>query len=643
MLPDEIISEILSPALKVSDKLFSDTSDVSPFAKYSVSSSAYLLVCKDWLRVATPLLYHVVVLRSKSQANALEKVFETNPEFGLFIKKLRIEGGYGPAMLTILKACPNVKDLFISFSIWASDSTAGLCKGLPLLNPKRVILHDPQSDTRSLKNKHLDALIKTFNSCIKSWDSLEIFSFPYGSGMRFRSSWIERVNTLVESLHSSSVRTVQLTSGIWNPLPVFLRSLSDIPSLESIELKELLHPNVVPFIDAYPNLKALARYTLRKNPYLQELVPTDAGRHTTPDIAPSLNPAFIPMSSASEEIRKFIWQRVLFFAMHVQDRRDSSWAIPAHFSPLSILRVSKLFNDLALPYLYDLLRITVRNAPLIAAQLERRPELGTHIRTIFMPERTVPQKAMRTIVSCASKLRFFLPSTSENMMGDGMDLGVFTALASTAGSTLEELRGLDVTVKVDDSEWPSNADGLNSLHTIRTRSIGGQSCILNVLMRFRLDALRTLIMAEYTSSIIPLLDFIEVHGGKLSHLTVQRCNLESIGKPTIIDYCPNLIELEFHGEYDARQVTPRVKHKSLTKIVASALPSTMTELQTHMLPALQEIQLRKFRWPTNEHGIDKSKCVAIAEALLAERGIKMADSKGRYWAPRIKSTRGRNT
>ncbi|KAJ7768923.1 hypothetical protein B0H16DRAFT_1781115 [Mycena metata] len=55
-LPDEIVSEILSPALKVSEGKFSDNeSQVSPFASPSVSSSAALVVCKAWLRVATPL------------------------------------------------------------------------------------------------------------------------------------------------------------------------------------------------------------------------------------------------------------------------------------------------------------------------------------------------------------------------------------------------------------------------------------------------------------------------------------------------------------------------------------------------------------------------------------------------------------
>jgi hypothetical protein len=100
-LPDEIISEILSPALKVSDEVFSDTSEVSPFAKYAESTSAYLLVCKSWLRVSTPLLYNIVILRSKAQAKALSLALAGNKELGQFIKKLRVEGGYGTPMLTI--------------------------------------------------------------------------------------------------------------------------------------------------------------------------------------------------------------------------------------------------------------------------------------------------------------------------------------------------------------------------------------------------------------------------------------------------------------------------------------------------------------------------------------------------------------
>lgn len=173
LLPDEIISEILSPALKVSDEVFSDTSDVSPFANYSESTSAYLLVCKSWLRVATPLLYNVVILRSKAQAKALSVALSKNKQLGQFIKKLRVEGGYGPSMLLILQCSPNISDLFISFEIYASDNTSGLCKGLPLLNPTRFILRDIQS--KRLENKMLSQLIDTVAELMSKWDRLVCF------------------------------------------------------------------------------------------------------------------------------------------------------------------------------------------------------------------------------------------------------------------------------------------------------------------------------------------------------------------------------------------------------------------------------------------------------------------------------------
>src|ERR1700733_14396674 len=131
ILPDELIKEILTPALKVPDDLFSNTSSPSPFSTYSRSTSSYLVVAKAWLRVATPLLYHVVILRSKAQAQALEATLHENPQLGKHIKKLRVEGGYGTALYSIIKSAYNLKELFLSLEIWSSDSISGLCRGLP--------------------------------------------------------------------------------------------------------------------------------------------------------------------------------------------------------------------------------------------------------------------------------------------------------------------------------------------------------------------------------------------------------------------------------------------------------------------------------------------------------------------------------
>lgn len=169
-LPDEIISEILSPALKVADSVFSDTSDVSPFSNYSESTSSYLLVCRSWLRVATPLLYHVVVLRSKAQAKALAGALLMNNALGQFIKKLRVESGYGLPMHTILQCAPHVSDLYLSLQIFSSDSTSGLCMGLQLVNPTRLILQDKTH--HPLRNKMSLKLVEAVAQALPKWDRL---------------------------------------------------------------------------------------------------------------------------------------------------------------------------------------------------------------------------------------------------------------------------------------------------------------------------------------------------------------------------------------------------------------------------------------------------------------------------------------
>ncbi|KAJ7836206.1 hypothetical protein B0H13DRAFT_1464319, partial [Mycena leptocephala] len=86
----------------------------SSFATYAKSTSAFLLVCKDWLRVSTPLLYNVVVLHSKAQSKALDTTLKKNPDLGRYIKKLCVEDGFGPSMQGILKTAPNITDIFLS-------------------------------------------------------------------------------------------------------------------------------------------------------------------------------------------------------------------------------------------------------------------------------------------------------------------------------------------------------------------------------------------------------------------------------------------------------------------------------------------------------------------------------------------------
>ncbi|KAF7335267.1 F-box domain-containing protein [Mycena sanguinolenta] len=296
-LPDEIISEILSPALKVPDELFSDNSDVSPFATNSESTSAYLLVCKSWLRVATPLLYNVVILRSKAQAKALSLALSQNPDLGRFIKKLRVEGGYGPPMRIILQCAPNITDLFLSFVIYSSDSTSGLCKGLPLINPTRLILRDLFH--RPLENKMISQLTEALIQSLPKWDRL------------VRSTLFNPAQyLLMSSLCSNRKRLHTLTIPEATGLSWVYSTLKGCP-LRAIHIKQPLKQwDRIDKTD--PVLMALVKYTEAP---ARGTVGVPEPTSELPPIPPSLNPFFIPMAEAPKEVQDKIWTRILYFAM----------------------------------------------------------------------------------------------------------------------------------------------------------------------------------------------------------------------------------------------------------------------------------------------------------------------------------------
>ncbi|KAJ7503396.1 hypothetical protein B0H11DRAFT_582819 [Mycena galericulata] len=656
MLPDEIISEILSPALKVSDELFSDTSDVSPFAKYTLSTSAYLLVCKDWLRVATPLLYNVVVLRSKSQANALEKVLLQNQEFGRFIKKLRVEGGFGIALHTILKSAPNITDVSLSLAIWSSDSTSGLCKGLSLINPQRVILLDPYA-RKPLKNQQLATLSKTVRSCIRTWDNMKIFGFPYGSKTMYDPIWTQRALNLVEALSQSHVQTVLLSS-TFNGIPSFIEPLCKIGSLKVLQFHSV-DPYTMSRLNSDPQIKALARYPTSEPTREQTLPP-----FVVPDIAPSLNPTFKPMQFASEEVQETIWKRVLFFAMYVEEFRSPSFSpLPteSHPSRLPILRVSRYFNRLGLPYLYDCPNLTYVSMRSIQTQLEAHPDLGAYIRFLFVPD-SIPDVNMLEIVALAPNLERLLPRVAHRPQYIFID--VLNLLARTAGSSLQEISGginprsaivspsilaqftalrvLDLRsnhpLKV---EPDSKSYSLKMLHTLRID--GYDTSFFEVFAGMRLESLHTVSLSFYmdTVQITVVRKFLRAHGDRILHLTVGEVDAAVDFSP--FDLCKNLVEVEFHGECNAGQLTRKTAYKSLTKIVANELSKSLAKLDSlnfDKFPALREIRIRRLEWPVTERGISKSKVIPFAESLL-ENDIKLTDSTGKHWVPRVQSTRAR--
>ncbi|KAJ6468708.1 hypothetical protein DFH09DRAFT_1381071 [Mycena vulgaris] len=643
MLPDEIISEILSHALKVSDELFSDASDVSPFAAGSPSTSAYLLVCKDWLRVATPLLYNVVVLRSKAQAYALEKVLRSNPELGGFVRMLRVEGGYGMAMHTILKSAPNITDLSLCLTIWSPDSTDGLCKGLPLINPHRVIIVDPVVK-KLPKNQQQAALIETLFLCIRKWDNLKIFGYPYPAAVQGIQGWSQRAANLMDALaESKTIHTILLSKLLG--FHQFFRPLLKIPALQVLQFQtpyvKRLHEYAIEAINSDPEVKALARYNMPAE---------DDSTNTVliPDIIPSLDPNFVPMESAPQETREVVWKVVFSFTASMDPPPPHHYAPPSiNKDILAISRVCKAFNRLALPYCYHRLCIKTHSVAPIAQQLRNHPDLGSSISSIELYNMTDPP--IDFILSQANRLERFIsrPITRKD----------FVMLAETAGSTLRELTNsftsvsrLSASVFVHFTElrvyevWamavlispaiPPAANLLDKLHTLSIH--GCNQTFLEFCTALELKSLHTFKIDDTYDQTAAVNLFLVAHGSRLRHITLDN----SDGLVRLFDTCGSLVDAEFPMAFNLANLTCKTPHESLTKINTITVHGNPEDINSEMFPALREIQCCAFRWSTTEREIARNRWVPVAEALL-QKNIKLTDSAGTDWIPRVKSGRAR--
>ncbi|GJE89698.1 hypothetical protein PsYK624_058040 [Phanerochaete sordida] len=148
-LPEELLREILSLLLSVSEADFCKFPDngcppwmsQQPRGRQSYRPPPIcdvLLVSKRWLRVGTPLLYESVHVWSPEHVKAIAAVLRANPGVGKAVRRLRIEGGCGKELYTIVKHAPNVDTLYICLHVKASEGIAGLRKALPLMRPQKL-------------------------------------------------------------------------------------------------------------------------------------------------------------------------------------------------------------------------------------------------------------------------------------------------------------------------------------------------------------------------------------------------------------------------------------------------------------------------------------------------------------------------
>ena len=165
LLPNELLHLVLAQLLFVDYDMFSHRSPVHFLARRAEATSLSL-VCHRWRRVAVPVIYEAVILTSESEAKTLVPMLR---HVGPYIKKLRIEGGYGHSIQIILSKIPGLVFICVSLDISSEQEADGLCSGLKFINPKHVVLRDSEV----LCNQGISNVIDVLIECMTSvWSNL---------------------------------------------------------------------------------------------------------------------------------------------------------------------------------------------------------------------------------------------------------------------------------------------------------------------------------------------------------------------------------------------------------------------------------------------------------------------------------------
>ncbi|KAJ7465144.1 hypothetical protein FB451DRAFT_1262770 [Mycena latifolia] len=666
-VPDEIIHEILCPALRVPDEAFSatrlplssssssirrisrmtSTSRDSPFVSVVESSSAFLLVSKSWLRVGTPLLYNVVIIRSKAQAQALAIALRSNPDLGRFIKKLRVEGGYAISMHKILQASKNITDLYLALDIAKSDNACGLCRGLPLIDPVRVILHSPRYWVSTEEAK----LVEVLQECIQKWKNLAVFETSHLMDGSPSLSSIYHALKNAKSLNTLIISDSDPYLFQEEEVPRYILTIAANPSLQHIR------PKPRPTHDVTGSYFVQA---LRQHVRLQALFELMDPPTGPPIIESPTIPFFYPAALAADpELEDRIWSRVLYYVISDGHLSSRSFLRSTILAPLL---VSKKFARLGIPHLYEnpILDSTLAMHR-FTERLDQQRMLGPHVRrlTIRHPD---GYQALANILSGT-------PSLVELVCAYfAVTWKVFNDICNMTGSTLRTVQ-----VPVEKSTIPMGPGILSQLPRLRCFTWNSEIVFKTapeLISGGTFDALVDLSLEVFDPSFLTVLAhlelpslrivtfsanstggnlFFEKHEKKLLQLTVSVPQINS--NTLILRHCPSMTLLVIFCE--AKSVPRELSEKqaclerivfkspayfSLQQTQKTKFDAFFSHIDRTQFPALREIQHPGCTWPTTEHEISKSSWVTWAEALL-KHSIHLVDEQGVRWRPRLKFIR----
>ncbi|TFK45963.1 hypothetical protein OE88DRAFT_1688491 [Heliocybe sulcata] len=559
-LPDEIVNEILKPVLRVPDEVFCDTSPRSFNFKGEISTSAILLVCKQWLRVSTPLLFEVVILRSNGQAKVLARVLKTNKQFGQFIRMLRVEGGYGMAVNTIITAAPRIKDIFITLALRSPDNTQGLCKALPTINPCRLILHESLDLRKPLVNAPITQLTDSLCECIKSkWTNLRVCYVPYAQGSyytlpRARASLLANALRQSESLEEIVFSGLSSYTHYVASHTTTLEAFAANPHLQRILLMassaDADARGMTQHLPRMPNLARLIQFQAPLTGGAQDKEIDDSGWTAK---------SYAHLKSVSEDVQSQIWSRILWFAMEAETTQafinDSLTDRGGNLrrlnrKRLNFLLISKQIQRAALPVLYRYAPIrSVAKLRSFWGELCLHPQLAAEVRFLdfenYISAEAWPDEyedptdgdeepekdVVEDLLSLTNNLQRLCISAGGYMSFCRLRLTwtAFEMLRYAAGGSLLVLHGAEVKAPDDIQEF-SFFNGFTAIRSLEWRSktsflydddVGQATC---------LSSLEEIILADYHETMIDALSKLD-----LPSLTTVSFRARSFGtRPSVM-------------------------------------------------------------------------------------------------------------
>ncbi|KAJ7081611.1 hypothetical protein B0H15DRAFT_854422, partial [Mycena belliarum] len=652
-IPDEILHDILSPAFWVPDEAFSvsATSSDSPFNSVVESSSAFLLVSKAWLRVGTPLLYHDVILRSKAQAQALASALGSNPDLGRFIRKLRVEGGYAISMHKILKHSKNITDLALAPAFSRSDNACGLCRGLPLIDPVRVVLHHRDNIYARIElNRNLADVL---GDCIRKWKNLTVFDIShdllklYAEGQ----SYVDAISNALKN--APGLQTLVITDpegDLYKKalVPKYISTVAENTSLRHIKSRPLPPDN---FAESGFYQALLRDVRLKK---LFELPPSQP---------PFIYPAAL---SADPILEDRIWSRVLLHAFYHTDPSlhyseyslyDAYTGFSLRWRSLRLLLVSKTFARLGMAHLYRNAIVRKSQTNELALRLAQQPSLGQLVRHLSLELPGGDQSFNFLDVVLRTTML-----TTLDCEGSTVTWEAFTDMCNATGSSIHTLR-LPV-AKPAGSVSPSVFALLPRIRSLIWDSKAVFKTVHNLLSTTMFDTLVNLSINVCDQSFLILLSrmelpslrratfsakstggtaFFKKHGGKLSHLTVSISQLDSgevlfrhcpsirylgiscgeVGTPHELSISANHARVECMAfRYVDRHVLKRAQVRKFEAFFA--------HLTRARFPALHEVEHPDCDWPTKQREIHECAWITLAESLL-KHDIHLVDEDGVGW------------